>query len=645
MGGQRAKVTVPADSPDRGASPANRTGISAAPRVSVITIFHNAEAYLREAVESVLIQDFEDYELLLVDDGSTDTSSSIALEYERRDRRVRYLKHSGHANRGMSATRNLGLSKARGEFVAFIDSDDRWRKHKLSEQLDLLDKMPEIDAVSGSVLYWKSHAGGTDRVVPTAHVRNRPILPGEASVKVYPLGRANAPSMSDLLFRRSSIAKVGGFEEAFAGAYEDQAFLSKFYLESAIFVTRSRWSDYRIHPASCMAKVSRDNSYDAIRRAFLDWFEGYLASHRLRDDQRILRALDRAWRRYPPRQKKKGGVRRAIRRHAPEILVRAVRTAKAARDRLRPIFNPGPSILMYHRIADESFDPWGMAVSPSHFAEQLDWLARHRTILPLAEFAQLNRREKLPQNALAITFDDGYACNGLIAVPLLESSAAPATIFLPPALIERGREFWWDELRNIVWNARSPYLRLKAQTVSIGEAEAGDDVWGFGEPPHTARQRAYHRLWSILYSLTPAEIDSSMDELRRQAGMTMVPRAPHRLLAPSEIRDLRSALIDFGSHGLSHPSLPLLTEEEKAHEINDGKQRCEELSGGECRTFAYPYGNMDEESRRLVEAAGFECACKADGWFVRRKADLYALPRIHVGNWNAAELARLLGRG
>ncbi|QNP42751.1 glycosyltransferase family 2 protein [Sphingomonas daechungensis] len=83
--------------------------MAAASRVSVISSFFNAEDFLAECVQSVLEQDFADLELILVDDGSEDRSSQIALSFAASDERVRYLEHPGHQNRGTCASRNLGL--------------------------------------------------------------------------------------------------------------------------------------------------------------------------------------------------------------------------------------------------------------------------------------------------------------------------------------------------------------------------------------------------------------------------------------------------------------------------------------------------------------------------------------------------------
>jgi glycosyltransferase involved in cell wall biosynthesis/peptidoglycan/xylan/chitin deacetylase (PgdA/CDA1 family) len=523
------------------------------PRVSAISIFHNAEDFLADAVESVLRQSFGDFELLLVDDGSTDSSTAIAKAYAERDPRIRYLEHSGHSNRGMSATRNLGVSTARGEFVAFIDADDRWRTSKLAEQVELLDRLPEVDAVGGAVNYWKSHSGGEDRIVPTGHVRDRPISPGEATLALYPLGKADAPSMSDLMFRRAAILKVGGSEEAFTGAYEDQAFLAKFYLNSTLYFTDSLWSDYRLHPASCMAELSRTGRYDDARRNFLDWFERYLDGSPSGNDVRIRSALANARARSRTNAERLRDFARTVPGAVP-----LVRAARKAADRLRPLLAPGPAILMYHRIAEEQFDPWGLAVSPANFADHLEWISRNRTPLPLPLFVELNRRGKLPRNAVAVTFDDGYACGAELAAPLLERTGVPATIFIAPQLIERGQEFWWDELERIVLAHQGNSLRLDGREIVVGESRDEDRSWKPATEPRTARQRAYRELWTLLYGRPSGEVESAITQLRAQARVAERPRQSHRPLRAGEIRTIASDIVAFGSHTLSHPSLPRL---------------------------------------------------------------------------------------
>jgi len=266
-----------------------------APRVSVICIFLDEERFLAEAVDSVLAQEFRDFELLLVDDGSRDDSTRMARAYAARDHgRIRYLEHPGHANRGMSAARNLGLAHAKGEFIAFMDADDRWRPHRLAEQVAILDAHPEAGMVCGTANYWQSWAGDEDRLVPTGHLVDAVSQPPETSLALYPLGTADAPC--DLLVRRDLIHRVGGCEEAFRGLYEDIAFHAKLYLEAGLFLSSRTWFDYRIHPASCCAAAS-PAELRAARGRFLDWFEGYLVARAKPHERPVLRAVRRErWR-------------------------------------------------------------------------------------------------------------------------------------------------------------------------------------------------------------------------------------------------------------------------------------------------------------------------------------------------------------
>ena len=112
------------------------------PRVSVVLSFFNEERFLRAAIATVTDQTFADWELLLVDDGSTDASAAIAAAAEAADQRLRVLRHPGGSNRGLPASRNLGLQHARADLIAFLDADDSWEPQKLERQVALHGEAP-----------------------------------------------------------------------------------------------------------------------------------------------------------------------------------------------------------------------------------------------------------------------------------------------------------------------------------------------------------------------------------------------------------------------------------------------------------------------------------------------------------------------
>jgi glycosyltransferase involved in cell wall biosynthesis len=268
------------------------------PRVSVVTIFLNAERFLTEAIESVLAQTFDDWEYLLVDDGSTDTSSAIATDYAANySGKIRYLEHPGHTNRGMSAARNLGLRHARGDYIAFIDADDVWIASKLSDQVAFLETCSDVAMVCGTVIYWSSWSMGKDVVIPTGHRQDVVICPPEASLALYPLGNADAPCPSDMMVRTSLVRALGGFEEQFTTMYEDQAFLAKLYLAAPVYFSSKIWLKYRQHAESSVTMAHETGKYHDFRLLFLNWFEAYIGNTK-DPDRLVLAALRRAFRPY-----------------------------------------------------------------------------------------------------------------------------------------------------------------------------------------------------------------------------------------------------------------------------------------------------------------------------------------------------------
>lgn len=271
------------------------------PLVSVIVGFLNAEKFIQETIETVIAQTYSHWELLLVDDGSTDKSTAIARSYaEQYPEKVFYLEHEGHQNRGVCVSRNLGVAHARGEYIAILDADDVWLPHKLERQVEILKLYPEAAMVYGATEYWSSWRGnpsGTQRDftpklgLPANILYNPPAL----VTLCYPLGKAAAPCPSDLLLRREIIERIGGFEEEFRGKYqlfEDQAFLVKVYLNGAVFVSDECWDRYRLHPDSCM--VGTKNHYLTVRLFFLNWLRTYLSAQEIKDPD-IWQALEDAY--------------------------------------------------------------------------------------------------------------------------------------------------------------------------------------------------------------------------------------------------------------------------------------------------------------------------------------------------------------
>ena len=274
------------------------------PLVSVIVIFLNAERFIGEAIESVLRQTYAHWELLLVDDGSTDASTAAAKQLAETDPdRIRYLEHPGHANRGMSASRNLGIREAAGALVAFLDSDDVWVPEKIQQQVAIMLANPEIGMVCGAAKYWMSWSdtdAAHDRVVPTGGPQDQVSYPPSLLLLLYPLGTGVSPCPSDLMLRREILAQVQGFEEQFIGSYqlyEDQAFLVKVYLDAPVYISSATWLLYRQHSDSCVAKVTREGKQHTVREYFLGWLARYLAAQHVADDA-ILDALKRAQRPY-----------------------------------------------------------------------------------------------------------------------------------------------------------------------------------------------------------------------------------------------------------------------------------------------------------------------------------------------------------
>lgn len=277
------------------------------PSVSAIIIFHQAVAFIEEAIKSVFSQSLDDWELLLVDDGSSDGGSDIARRYSRQyNPKVRYLTHANRQNRGMSASRNLGVHHAAGQYVAFLDADDIWLANKLERQVAILAAQPSAAMVCGPTLWWHSW---TKAPKDYALDRRREIAPSydkiwqpPSLVSLILRDHAKTPATCSVLIRRQTIIDFGGFENEFTDLFEDQAFFFKVYLSQSVFVSGECLDRYRQHSTSHCSLAEQSGHYhpsepSAAKLAFLDWLSGYLKQQD-NNDSEVRSALREAYKPY-----------------------------------------------------------------------------------------------------------------------------------------------------------------------------------------------------------------------------------------------------------------------------------------------------------------------------------------------------------
>ncbi|MGH9896156.1 MAG: polysaccharide deacetylase family protein, partial [bacterium] len=157
------------------------------------------------------------------------------------------------------------------------------------------------------------------------------------------------------------------------------------------------------------------------------------------------------------------------------------------------------------------------------------------------------------------------------------------------------------------------------------------------------RHLAYHQLWQILHQLPGSARERALDAIREWAAAPNVVEPDSRPLSPQEVRQLTSGrLVEIGGHSVTHPFLPLLDREGQRREIVENKLRLEELIERPLRHFAYPHGQLTEETVALVKQAGYRSACTSEVGAVDRSADPFRLPRVGAQDWNREEFAHAL---
>ena len=296
--------------------------------------------------------------------------------------------------------------------------------------------------------------------------------------------------------------------------------------------------------------------------------------------------------------------------------------------------NDAALILIYHRVNELDADPQLLAVSPKNFEAQMKYLQENYLTISLQELVRSMNTEKVPKNAVVVTFDDGYTDNLYHAKPIMEKYGVPGTVFVTTGMVNSTREFWWDELERIFLADSSVLNRtlglVVGQTTEYLHIDSKDKAL-----------EVYKRLHSLLMTATIDERQQFLDELLNWAGVKPDGRISHRCMNGAELLELaKGGLIEIGAHTVNHGVLARETPERQRWEIDLSKKALEDILGMQVKSFSYPFGGIADISPNtpaLVKEVGFNCGIANYANIVTGQANAYWLPRCLVRNWSIHE--------
>lgn len=280
-------------------------------------------------------------------------------------------------------------------------------------------------------------------------------------------------------------------------------------------------------------------------------------------------------------------------------------------------FTNNLSILIYHRILAQRDPLFPGQVDASMFDRQLSLLKRFFLVLPLLEATRRLQDGTLPANAACITFDDGYADNAEVALPLLMRHGLSACFFITTGYLDGG-QMWNDCIIETVRRAPGNILDLSK--------------FGLNHFPVNTRELRCQTINSLLAEMKYLPIEQReaiAAKLRHNIGN---PKPPDLMMKSEQVAMLHRVGMEIGAHTVSHPILSTLSENAAHTNISEGKRHLESIINAPVHIFAYPNGipNKDfgERDIKIVKKLGFKAAVATNWGAARRDSDIFQLPRF-----------------
>jgi len=283
-------------------------------------------------------------------------------------------------------------------------------------------------------------------------------------------------------------------------------------------------------------------------------------------------------------------------------------------------------VLAYHRVhllpgPDYPFLDGIVSASPESFEKQLRFVSKRFNVINFNDISDLLASgAKVPENALVITFDDGYADNYEIAFKMLMEFGLTATVFVATSFVDSGQPLWFD---------RSAYIikALPSGTISFDSGRYEFEV------TDTNREEIISSVRDLFLSHANEDRLRWLGELQRQSGV-IVSSEHLELVKPlswDQIREMSDRGIEIGSHTVTHPYLTKLNDDAMMFELSESKRAIEQHTGKKVKSVAYPAGAFDRRVQACAQDCGYEFGISyRHGIGQLTKDDQFAIPRIHV---------------
>jgi peptidoglycan/xylan/chitin deacetylase (PgdA/CDA1 family) len=283
------------------------------------------------------------------------------------------------------------------------------------------------------------------------------------------------------------------------------------------------------------------------------------------------------------------------------------------------------SVLTFHRVQPLQDPLFPLEMHAARFDALLSSIARSFNVLTLGEAHAALKSGRVPSRALVMTFDDGYADNATVALPLLRRHGLRATFFVSTGFLDGGR-MWNDTVIETIRASQKPELDLAA--------------FGLGRFPLASAAQRRAAIDAVLPKIKYQPLDQREPLIAKLREATGHPDLPDDLMMRSEqVRELHAAGMEIGGHTVRHPILTETPDEQAREEILRGRAALEGLIGTPVNVFAYPNGvphrDYDHRHVTMVREAGFQCAVSTWPGAVRPGEDDFQWPRFTP--WDAGD--------